>query len=383
MANVQRDIKKAAVTRIINKIRRCIAERNRVSVVHSVQLLKVAFAALEVVHEAIIDEKIEEINQEAIQAEKTYLEVVREEYIKCVDLAKTFLNCLADSSDSDDGQLLTLPKIYDAVAKEAHEPVDGHCDSSSAPNVVFEQQLVSRTCSTQQTAMVKSECIMCNAQHELLSCKRLKEPGDQISYLNFHNLFTCSFLKNHTKLKCDKNVLCKICDHNCTVLVHVDNPSVPHLVPSASHDIIQNYNSVVKPISCHVNVDTNTICMPLRLLLYAIINNDLDVVALLDTAPTSTLVLRDVMDDMKLRHGECSFWLTTLNDEWLMSSMMIGLERSSSPEPVPLCVVTILVSFCFEVEVKHLWKLDDQREVSGFMLWPNEDGSVFPAARWH
>ena len=254
---------------------------------------------------------------EEVDTQHTILEIVN----RVPSYAKQRWKTYAVQYNYDNGLYPGLDELETFIIKisnEANDPIYGE------PSVVgercFQRRVEKPASAFVTTADHTLGCVVCNGQHKVVCCPRFNNMtvNDRLRVVAENNLCENCFLGNHTVFKCYRSSYCNIdgCRIKHNRLVHVDA-------------IVNNYDSNI-----------GEIYMPV---VSVIVNDKLNVHALLDTASTSSFCTRRIVDKLCLNGVPISYNLRTLTSGCSIKSQLVNLQLKSHDH-------NILMISCFVVD---------------------------------
>ena len=149
--------------------------------------------------------------------------------------------------------------------------------------------------------------------------KALK-PVQRYELVREHKLCENCLMSNHITLMCRKQSVCSVpgCGKKHTKFIHIDD--VPRIT-------IAHANPNQVQVNHIVNANSREVCLPV---VSVKVNNKADVLALLDTASTSTFCTRDLIENLKVKGSVVKYVLSTLSEvNDAKCSMVVNLSVMS------------------------------------------------------
>lgn len=205
---------------------------------------------------------------------------------------------------------------------EATDPVYGHVKSKLVPD--GKQAKVSSSFSTKVTESSRlPACVACKENHRLFYCLVFKsmKPVERRKLVKENKLCENCLLGNHRTSECRRPTVCTVpgCGQKHTKFIHVGFSSNSN---GASQAMSQASNQVVSQVSNvnqSVNVDVTSTCTNSNSCVHVptvavCVNDQLDALALLDTASTSSFCTRKLASALGLQGNTVSYSLDTMSD---------------------------------------------------------------------
>ena len=196
---------------------------------------------------------------------------------------------------------------------------------------------------------VRPPCIVCKGDHRLFYCQAFKDmkPHDSLHLVKKHKLCENCLLSNHVTLNCRKPSVCSVegCGQKHTKFIHVNQTknvsnaqvvSNEHVVDGVKDSVAHHVKIVDGSSNTEVNVHIPIVKVR--------VNNKIDVLALLDTASTSTFCTKDLVDKLGVKGSGTNFQLCTLNrSQNNENARMVSLKLESSQNSESLYLPSVYV----------------------------------------
>ena len=225
------------------------------------------------------------------------------------------------------------------ISLEASDPIYGYgtrdVETTSKPR----HKAMNYAISTDKgQPVVKHKCMLCPEKHKLFKCPTFKKKSvlQRINIVNENKLCQICFEKGHLADNCTKHFTCKICNEKHSTFLHVSKEPVSHIAlktnetsNSIEQDLGASTNHAINIPSVNCNdissLKYNTYMPVVKVLL----NNDVVVYALLDTASTNSFITKKAMRSLNLKGRSTKFQLSTLVNDENMNTQTVDVMVSS------------------------------------------------------
>ena len=207
------------------------------------------------------------------------------------------------------------------VKKEAdilNDPVyGGDVLSESASTTTTRKNIKSSSAkksSSYSVSLFNKSCILCNDNHRLFQCKRLKAMSvlDRVKYINDKQLCHVCLSSGHIAINCTNKYICTVnnCGQRHSSLIHVNHGPNPRNDMSVSLTVGHN-DCMLMPI------------VPVT------VNGIYKTYALLDTGSSDSFCSRKLSDSLHLEGPTTTYSLSTLNTMEQVKSQLVRIKVTS------------------------------------------------------